>query len=225
MNMKTNIYDDCLLNFTDIDYGSGSLEGRIFKLVWSSNPNINQESILSYFHIDKPNDRNYYDSNLYNETLWIEFCSKKETKIIIEIIYKGNKERSFFGFDSNACYCLCNLSTLEFVLKKIQKEPDWNIVNLRTNKENEDIYLSFFRKNGIEPKYRNKTFEDFLDYYEVNHDLVNRSSRTPEVYAKEIRFMFWNKNFANLTAELKVDLFKTLMQIEIQQFFEYVKSA
>jgi hypothetical protein len=54
---------------------------------------------------------------------------------------------------------------------------------------------------------------------------VNRSSRTTEAYAKEIRFMFWNKNFANLTAELKVDLFKTLMQIEIQQFFEYVKSA
>lgn len=214
MNIENNINHNCFSYCSDEDYVNNSLEGRAFKLLWSSNPKIKQETILSYFHIDNPKDRDYYDSDLYDDARWIEFCSESETKIVIEIIHKGNEERSLFGFNSNACFCLCNLMTFEFFFKKIQKEPEWNIVESRIEKETVDIYLSFFRKNGIEPTYRNKNFKEFLNYYETNHDLVNRSYRKPEEYANEIRFMFWSKNLANLTIELKVDLFKTLMNIK-----------
>lgn len=139
-------------------------------------------------------------------------------------MHRGNKERSLFGFNSKTCFCLCYLRTLDYINKEIQKDPEWTIVDSQINKETEDIYFAFFRKNGIEPTYRNKNLKEFLDYYEIKHDLVNRSYRKPDEYAKEIRFMFWNKNLRHLTTELRVDLFKTLTDLEVKKLFEDVKA-
>ena len=224
--MKSNIYGECGDCFTaDEDYGYGSLEGRKFNLVWTSNENITQETLLTYFEIEDPKDRDYYDSTVYNEALWIDFCKQHNTKVIIEIYLVAKKEKSYFGFNATTSFCLCNVFTTEYVIKGLQKDPEWTVVSDEPTEELKKTYLIFFDSNGIEATYNRKNFDQFLDYYEVSHDLVNRSARKPDEYANEIRRMFWSKNLRNLTIELKISLFNFINDKEVNDFFEYVKSV